>query len=306
MNTWSIIFLIIFIIIFIIIIAYCIILSTLAYKDIKIITDSVINGCSYVPTSEDMEKSNIFPIPDFPDTLADEDKDNIKKYLLREEIRFMLDIDKVHNTMTDTFDNFIDVKYNNVNIVRIGIVNSKNYIVLLFAGTSTIEQLKEESNLKQTIFSNDVKCAQGFSNIFKNIEEEIIQGIELIKNGQDINKILGIGYSMGGALISLFYEKYNTLDILNQFYFITIGAPRSCNFKPQDYVPTEKKIFEDYVNYYDLVPHIVFPLLSLTEEVTDTYSRISPDNIVYYDFNCGNSNHNLYTYLLGFGFLTHS
>ena len=146
----------------------------------------------------------------------------------------------------------LDVDYN--------IIIEKNAIYLLFAGTSTLQDLIVDFDFPSNVYKNQenyMKAHRGFAKAWKSARDEIMAKLVSIVLTHKDRKLVIAGHSLGGAMAIFAAEDYyfktgNKCDEL-----ITYGCPKVlADSKSVSYVTSCCSSINQYIINSDPIPRL--------------------------------------------------
>ncbi|CCU56342.1 lipase [Mythimna separata entomopoxvirus 'L'] len=185
---------------------------------------------------------------------------DILKYLIKILLDFNTE-NKNNNTLiySDIYDKIYYIYYNKKRIIKI-ILDKNNNLWLVVRGTLTYNEFEHDLRISQSNLGIcGIKCHKGFSEIYSKIQKELFE----LLNKINPNKILCLGHSLGGGVLTIASHDLFTIFKKCDIIIYTTGTPRICN-----------KIFYDVsknLNIYKI------------ENLSDVYINAIPPVLPFYD-----------------------
>lgn len=228
------------------------------------------------------------------------------KFLL--QLSMLVAIDKDIEATNLNIVKYEKYVFNGINIIH-SIIDSNNYMWLLFRGTTDLSEVGQEFQLDQVNY-HGLLCHHGFTNLVQidGADTKILADIQ----SNNITKVFAMGHSMGAANLSIFTQQLIPSGV--NFYCVCVATPPTCNYGILDTEIPNNSYFLEIYNKVDNVPQIIPALLNINN-VSYTYSHRSlplllntqdKNNMerkeLYFDFKCPQANHVLPTYYDALGY----
>lgn len=157
-------------------------------------------------------------------------------------------------------DDIIKLGCTNVNLIekdseRVFVCRYHKSLIIAFKGTENRQDIIEDLKVKSK-YSEDKRIGKvhsGFNQAYEQVEDQIDVFIDDIRENYDINTIITIGHSKGGAMADLAGKEYAFRYALPVKTY-TFGAARV--FKQGYQKPPANQIHFRYVNGKDPVPRL--------------------------------------------------
>lgn len=153
---------------------------------------------------------------------------------------------------------------------------NKDIVHVTFRGTSSIQDVLKDLDIKRTRISGKIKVHKGFYKQFKSIEIKLTK--ILLKLTDDAKRIIFSGHSLGGALAQIAAAYYG--DIFEELFITcyTFGSPRVGNTYFVEWFSNSVDEHVRVVNEGDPVPMI--PTMFYWTHTKNICIKLS-DNIQY-------------------------
>jgi len=152
--------------------------------------------------------------------------------------------------------------------VLLGYNTELKALFVSFRGSSSIQNWIDDIQVRKIYPYDDANIAveKGFYKGYQNIQSDVFDALETIKNKYSTTKLLLTGHSYGAAQATLM--AFDTLDSYDLLLY-TYGSPRVGNKYFVNYFNTSTSLYR-ITHYYDVVPHVPpesFDFLHIPQEV---------------------------------------
>lgn len=179
----------------------------------------------------------------------------------------------------------------------IAIDNNKN-IWIVFRGSLDKTDMREDMIYKQTdlivpfTHDNNIKCHQGFINVYSSFREKITN----IINTENPKNIIITGHSLGSGLATL--ASYELGSMGYNIYTYTFASPRVGNIHFANEVNRVTKAFYRVVNLSDIVPTIPIAVMPNMNDTNNPFIYKHTGIAIEFDQNWKSieNNHMIYNY----------
>ncbi|CCU55513.1 lipase [Adoxophyes honmai entomopoxvirus 'L'] len=183
----------------------------------------------------------------------------ILKYLIKILIEFNEENSNNNIIYSDIYYKIYYIYYNKKKLMKL-ILDKNNNLWIVTRGTLTYNEFEHDLRISQIKIHNSfMKCHKGFSEIYKEIQKSLFDLLDTLNP----NKILCLGHSLGGGILTIAaYDIFNLLKD-KDIVIYTTGTPRICN-----------KEFNNNCKDYNIYK---------IENLSDAYINAIPPVLPFYD-----------------------